>query len=288
MRGGGCVAEQGPLEVLVDNGEIEPRRGDLRPVPDPTILTSRLVNQAVENLRQLVFTRLDGMDNATRLLEQAAQRSPSDTDVKLRNVQAVLEARLDGMDKAIVLLQVSHERIPQHILAEVKHLHDVTAQQFTTMDQRFAGIQTQIHERDDQVKQSAINVKEQITTAMAAQEKLGGEQNKSFTQAAQKSEDAFTKQISALDSKITIITDLVKATMSRDEVTQLFRTVSDKIDGATGLAIRFETLSARVESLSARSMGHREQAQANTQSNQWVVGLAIVIGLAIAGYVFKH
>jgi hypothetical protein len=168
-------------------------RFDVRPDPDPTRLTQMLVNQAVESLKELIFTRLDGMDNATRLLEQAGQRSPSDTDTKLHNVQAILEARLEGMDKAIVLLQSNHERIPQHILTEVHHLKEFTNQQFVTMDQRFDGIQTQIHERDDQVKQSANNVKEQITTAMAAQEKLGSEQNKSFTQAAQKSEDAFTK-----------------------------------------------------------------------------------------------
>jgi hypothetical protein len=221
------------------------------PSPDPTALTGEMVDAAKDQLRR-----------------------------EIHAATLPLSIEINGIHKVIDRFESSLGFIPKQISLAIEQVERL-------YNEKFDSIKTQIKERDTQVDRSAVNVADQITKAMAAQEKLGTEQNKLFTQAAQKSEDATKEQISGLDSKLGIVTDLVKATMTREEVGQLVRGVTDKIDGVGGLASRLEIMAAKVESMAARGMGRHEQSQSNTQQTQWVIGLCIVIGLAVAGFILK-
>lgn len=179
------------------------------PIPDPTVLTGRAVEAAKDQLRR----------------EQGATKE-------------ILEARMLAMEQILGYLRTIAEGRAEAIATAIQHLG-------TLHNEKLASIQTQIRERDEQDKANTLSCREQVATALIAQEKLGNEQKNSAALAAQKSEDSLSKQMAAMDGKLGLLNEQVKATMTREEVNQICKSIVDKIDGPTGLSIRVENLIAR-------------------------------------------
>lgn len=76
---------------MVKNAKENP--GDVRPVPDPTSLTTQQLETAIENLRQLFEVRLAGMDKAVELLQKEKDTFPNRVDEKLTAIAAVQDER---------------------------------------------------------------------------------------------------------------------------------------------------------------------------------------------------
>jgi hypothetical protein len=75
--------------------------GTSRPVPDPTALTTDAVNQAVKIGRDytdgavaILVERLDGMDRATRLLNETVNRVPTAVQVEVAHLNGLMEEKL--------------------------------------------------------------------------------------------------------------------------------------------------------------------------------------------------
>ena len=51
--------------------------GGSRPVPDPTLLTTQQLLREIFSLKELIFTRIDGMDKGITLLQSQADKVPS-------------------------------------------------------------------------------------------------------------------------------------------------------------------------------------------------------------------
>lgn len=156
------------------------------PVPDPTKLTTEQLRRELAALREIIETRLDGMDRATELasaqavivreeIEQIRGRLRHETAAEIGQLRELLETRLDGMDRAIAI-------------------------QFT--------------ERDVRGAQTAEGGKQALDAALLAQKELVAQQNESNAAATAKAEASFTKQIDqigaiiqtqekALDARIT-------------------------------------------------------------------------------------
>lgn len=64
----------------------------LVPRPDPTILTTQALAREIASLKEIIFTRLDGMDKALNLLQAFTNRQPTIGE---------LAASVDGQFKAI-------------------------------------------------------------------------------------------------------------------------------------------------------------------------------------------
>ena len=111
----------------------------------------------------------------------------------------VLETRLDGMDKAIKLLQETTDRIPQFIKESIRQLEALHDEKFTSIDEQisiqFAGIATQFQERDKRTEQLSLADKTAIAAALQAQKEAAGAQNESNTAAITKMETNFIKLI---------------------------------------------------------------------------------------------
>lgn len=224
------------------------------PVPDPTELTRIGTESAKEDLR--------------RELQALNELFAKDISALWRHVEA-----------NSVLIQ----GIPAATAAEIAHLKELQRSIIATVDERFKALHAESTMRSEYVGKAAEEVKANMATTLAQTSKLTDLQATAFREAAQKSEDSFTKQIAALDNKITLLTDLVKATMTRDETQQLVRTVSDKIDGPTGLAMRFEALVARTTTT-------EDVSRRNAGNNQWLVGAILgaagfLVGLVGLGIV---
>ena len=152
------------------------------PVPDPTILTTEQLYRALGNLRELIETRLEGMDKAVELLRMSAG---SYADINVHNAMREL------------LL----ERIMRSDTVTLEH---------------FARIETQFIELDKRTSQLKIASDTAIAAAMAAAEKAVGENNRSFSLAVAKSEtstgealknlgEMFRTEVRATNDKVSVL-----------------------------------------------------------------------------------
>jgi hypothetical protein len=155
-----CWAQGGPLPLVQETGPMGPL--DRRPVPDPTALTTQALREAILALKDVIYTRLEGMDKALQLLQTRSDKLPLDIDVKVTSVKDLLTERFKGIEL------------------------------------QFDGIQLQFKERDTRVEQTARDSKTAVDAALQAAKEAVEKQNAASSQAAQKSEGAFTKQIDQL------------------------------------------------------------------------------------------
>jgi len=132
------------------------------PVPDPTRLTSQALREAIAALKDVIYTRLEGMDKALQLLQSRSDRFPVELESKIANVRDLLSERFKGIEL------------------------------------QFEGIQLQFKERDTRVEQTARDSKTAVDAALQAAKEAVEKQNAASSQAAQKSEGAFTKSIDQL------------------------------------------------------------------------------------------
>ena len=109
------------------------------PVPDPTRLTSQALREAVTALREVIYTRLEGMDKALQLLQARSDRFPTELDAKIASVRDLLSERFKGIEL------------------------------------QFEGIQLQFKERDTRVEQTARDSKTAVDAALQAAKRSGGE-----------------------------------------------------------------------------------------------------------------
>ena len=219
---------------------------------DPTLLTTNMMIREVAALKELFDERIDAVN-----------------------------VRLAAMDKAQELFETNLTRVPTETDKAIAHLHALLAgvmnerftTVYTTIAERLARVDTELTLRAQQAHQAAVDVKDALTTALAAVEKARAIQNEAFALATQKSEDSFAKQMAALDNKVNLLTEQLKLTMPRQEVQQMFHTVQDKVDGPTGLAMR-------LENLVARTTGREDQTRQTTSGTQWGIG-ALIGGAAL-------
>jgi len=137
------------------------------PVPDPTILTTQQLLAAVAASREIIETRLSGMDTATSLNKEQMDRIPLIIDAKIRELRVLVEEKISGLME------------------------------------KFHSIDVQFRERDTRTEQSSKDSKVAVDAALQAAKEAVGEQNKSSALAIAKSEAATNKQLDQIGMLIT-------------------------------------------------------------------------------------
>lgn len=144
------------------------------PNPDPTVRTVETLQRDIQASREIV----EATNKGTR---------------------EVLETRLAGMDMAIELLQKATDKIPGYIKGAVAHLQALHDERFSSvtalMDTRFDGIGTQFAERDKRTEQLSLADKTAIAAALQAQKEDASAKNESNATATAKMEANFAKLI---------------------------------------------------------------------------------------------
>lgn len=157
------------------------------PVPDPTVLTTALVDRALAAFREVMETRLEGTDKATILALDKVDEAIRDAHEQNQSLYDDLTRQLEaGSDLA-------KEKIER-----LREVHD----------QKFEGIDTRFQERDERSAQSAIDSRISLDAALAAAKEAVSEQNAANAKAIAKSEDATQKQI---DSNKTLMDTSLKS-----------------------------------------------------------------------------
>ena len=184
------------------------------PIPDPTVLTTQQLGREILALREIIESRLDGMDKAINLLSEAASRSPSIAEVVAKG-----DERFRAIENHIEKAHSQLKELQEQKVNALKLAHDERLSGIIlTIDERFSSIATQFKERDTRTEQTSKDSKVAVDAALQAAKEAVGEQNKSNALSISKSEAAFTKQIDQIG---TIITTTAKG-------------VDDKIDDIKG------------------------------------------------------
>jgi hypothetical protein len=79
------------------DGDDTRQQRDVRPVPDPTVLTTEQLRRELGSLREILQARLDGMDRAQELLNGDMRRVPSETDKQVQHLRELHETKFDGV-----------------------------------------------------------------------------------------------------------------------------------------------------------------------------------------------
>jgi hypothetical protein len=75
------------------DGHGDGARGDWRPVPDPTTLTTEQLRRELSALREILTARLDGMDRATTLLSETVNRTPTVIQTEIKHLRELSEEK---------------------------------------------------------------------------------------------------------------------------------------------------------------------------------------------------
>jgi len=139
-----------------------------------------------------------------------AESVTSTTDTQHRELAAlkeIVETRLDGMDRALELFNEQASRVPSEVDKQVTHLRELVFERIeggTKVEaERFQGVYNRFAERDVRVEQTARDTKVAVDAALAAQKEMGNKQTESFAQSIAKSEAATSKQIDQLGQLLT-------------------------------------------------------------------------------------
>jgi len=151
-------------------------RGNI-PVPDPSLLTTEQLRRELGSLREVIETRLAGMDRATELIADELVKLTSDFVGRLDRMRA------DKND------QFKSER--EYIMGQIDIVRAIA-------EERFAAVDTRFNERDARTQQAADEARISLDAALAAAKEAVSEQNKANTLAIDKSGAATQKQLDSL------------------------------------------------------------------------------------------
>jgi len=224
--------------------EPELSRGSV-PVPDPTVLTTKLTARDIAALRELLDakidavmrtleTRLNAMDEAHRLLQAMADRVPSRIDEKVDAIEKLLDEKIEAVhqrltgaitnaetrvaegNKAILLTREEHQRT-------LTHIEKIADAQPGLMTEKITAAMAIISERFKAVEQQFTERDARTDFAFAAAKEIVTNQNAASALAVAKSEAAFSKQIDQQHTLMNATTNAMdsKINETRDRLTRL-------------------------------------------------------------------
>lgn len=74
---------------------------DSRPVPDPTALTADLVDKAVKGLREILETRMNGVDREIIELQTSVRLRPHEIEVQITHLKDLHDEKFKGIETRI-------------------------------------------------------------------------------------------------------------------------------------------------------------------------------------------
>ena len=274
---------------------------DLRPIPDPTVLTDQLVTKAIAALEQTVNARLDAIVHTQQTAEAVNVRH---TDLAILSLREVIDAKLLSIAESN---NYQREQVRVQVVDNLSQLRQLLEQRIAALTETVAVLKTTVNERftqgDVQTEKAARDVKSAVDAAFAAAKEAVGEQNKSNALSIAKSEVATTKQIDQLsenlrisvkntddkidgiknnfDDKYTDLKDRVVAMEARGSVA----------DPATGMAIR--DMVAEIKALTGKSLASEGSKTGSSNTVGWIFGAVaalygIIASIGVAVELASH
>ena len=245
--------------------------GESVPNPDPTKRTVEQLLREIATSREIVEAKAIGS-------------------------REVLETRLGGMDVAIQLLQQATDRIPAHVKDSVEHLRVLHDERFNSlssqMDIRFDGIATQFLERDKRTEQLSLADKTAIAAALQAQKEAAGATTEMVIAAINKIDMNFSKLIEQTQNLLTTsarnLDEKINDLKGRFDRGEGRGSVSDPAmsESLSRLMAAVQSLNESRDRYSGVTMGQSAMQATNQASNSFLVAV-VVAAIAMAGLIFS-
>lgn len=174
------------------------------PIPDPSLLTTEQLRRELGALREVIETRLSGMDRATELIAGELERLTHEYSSRLDHQREDRDREMLALREALMLM--------------IKSVEAVMIEKFDAIDGRF-------RERDTRTEQEKLESRISLDAALAAAKEAVGAQNESNTLAINKS-DASTKE--KIDSLV------VQISTSIESLNDKIIALSSRIDRSEG------------------------------------------------------
>ncbi len=188
---------------------------DIRPVPDPTLLTTQQLLRELSGLKEVIFTRLDGMDRAISLFNENITRVPTDVDRQVGTLKELLEKvnveKFNALGKQIVFAIEAY------------------GEKFSAVDHQLKSVETYRVEQKQDTKAA-------VDAALAAAKEAVKEQTQASERAIAKSEAFTTKQIDAISE---IIRTTVKGLDEKIDDLKTRVTAGDSQGKGAGVAVGY-------------------------------------------------
>ena len=81
------------------------------PVPDPTVLTTQQLVREIAASREIIETRLDAMDTATRLNKEATDNIPNAIEHRVRELEKLHAEKFIGVEKQFNERDVRNDKV---------------------------------------------------------------------------------------------------------------------------------------------------------------------------------
>jgi hypothetical protein len=241
---------------------------DVRPMPDPTVLTTQQLLREILAVRELFETRLVAYDRAIVLLQATVDKSPT-----IAELHAMYEERFRSA-----------------------YLHS---------DDRRMEIMTLISKQDSFYTEKFRSAEIAVSAAIAASDKQTASTFAASEKAISKAEEAQRDYNVRSNEFRAQLDDQAKRLISRIEAQAVFKSIEDKIDeiktemsafrvGHQSVAQQVDVNNLRTELMHEISSLREyrseargsEKTQATDQSQkQWTFGSMIAIGIALFGWV---
>lgn len=178
--------------------------------------TAQLLRE-VNNLREVVETRLNAIDRATNLFQENLTRVPTDTDKQIRHLQELHDEKFFGVKNELQqILSGIQIQLADRTVGSNDRMAGIGKDFTNRLESSISGIQKQFEERDVRSKAAELAAQVAVGAALQAQKEAAGAQNESNSAAITKSESATVKQIdgilallnsnsNALNDKIAVI-----------------------------------------------------------------------------------
>jgi hypothetical protein len=158
------------------------------PVPDPTVLTTKLTEREIAALRELLDARITALKNT-------------------------VETRLDGMDKALLPVQAATQRLVDLVLGLEDKLAGRVDEKLTAyanvVHEKFHGIEVRFSERDTRFESEKRDSKTAVDAALQAAKEAVGKSELSTVKQIDQQGILINTTTKATDEKIDDIKDRI-------------------------------------------------------------------------------
>jgi len=267
------------------------RPQEILPNPDPSVITTEMIDRAIDSLEKRITAKLDGIDGkydarlngidkATNSFHDDLVRVPTLLDRSILGLRELIETRLSCAEHDVEAItnQVAHRS--EQIKEQIDHLHALMISKIDELAsvtaERFVGVASQFTERDTRTDQRAGDTKLAVDAAFAAAKEATG-----------KIEAGFTKQIDSMSAMID-----TKTKNADDKIAELRKSADDKFsdlkDRMTALESKGAVLDPSVSAAMSSMMGDirmlresREAIGGHAAANKDYTAMLISIGAAV-------
>ncbi len=145
-------------QEMLTGGHGPPSGYGWTPIPDPTVLTSTLVEKAREDIRreidfvrQILTQRLDKMDEANALVQEDRTTLPHKLEMALNGYRYVVDQQLQVMAEKFAAINIQFHERDGRVAAAFQGQRDMTAAQNANIAQSLARIESQAQRQIEQL-----------------------------------------------------------------------------------------------------------------------------------------